>query len=240
MPRALFKSINLPNRLGGWNGTRSSPSILSIWPLCKLRSVKLPTRRDVVSERWLAERLCICHKKSHKWVHSKGLDWAQCALSSSKVTMCNMKKWTIKVSEKDIFHLCYHLSTKCGCTHIKPTGNEKIRSKPPWRHLCSPFRALVCPSIFAKATSIIRNRWVSTCAARVPSDSPLSYLVLAAKHISAAFPIRCCSALLCWPCCTTGPGWSAPLVPKTDGDCERHTYFHHKELESGSMVPRWI
>lgn len=131
MPRARFKSINLSNRLCGWNGTRSSPGILSIWPLCKLKSVKLPTRRDVVIERWLAKRLCICHKKSHKWVNSEWFDWAQCASFSSKVTICNMKMNYQIFSERYILSLLSCAYTKCVCAHIKPTGNEKILNGPP-------------------------------------------------------------------------------------------------------------
>lgn len=66
----------------------------------------------------------------------------------------------------------------------------------------SSFCALARPSIFAKATSIIRNRWVSPSAACVPSDSLLSYLALAVGDISLAFPIWRCETLLSWPCWT--------------------------------------
>lgn len=48
----------------------------------------------------------------------------------------------------------------------------------------SSLHALVCPSIFAKDTSIIRNRWVSSPGACVPPDSLLSYLVLVANDVS--------------------------------------------------------
>lgn len=229
-----FKSINLSNRLCGWNGVCSSRSILSIWPFCKLKSVNLPTRRDVI-ERWLAKRLCICHKKSHKREHLERLDWAQCASFSFKVTMYNVKINYQSFSERYLLSLSFAY-TKCVCAHMERTGHEKFSNKPPpslplsfnhpfcrWRHLCPLFRALARPSIFAKATSIIRKRWVSASAACVPSDSLLSYLVLAAEDISPAFPTRCCSTLLCWPCCATALGWGGLVEHKTDGDHERDT-----------------
>lgn len=121
-----LKSINLSNRLCGWNGTRLSPGILSIWPLCKLKSVKLPTWRDVVTERWLAKRLCLCHKKSHKWVNPEQLDWARCASFSSKVTMCNLKMNHQSFNERYRLSLLSFAYTKCACAHINPTGNEDI------------------------------------------------------------------------------------------------------------------
>lgn len=197
----------LPGATDRWmnNEINKSHASCSIWPLCKLKSVKQPTRRDFVIEPWLAKRLCICHKKLHKWVNSEWLDRAQCASFSSKVTMCNMKMNYQSFSQRYLLSLLSFAKTKCVRTH---KANRKWEDSKQttffsalvlncpfrrWRHLCLLFLCpCPCPSIFAKATSIIRNRWVSTSAACVPSDSLLSYLVLAAEDISPAFPIWCC------------------------------------------------
>lgn len=84
-------------------------------------------------------------------------------------------------------------------THL-PSHLCLFSSLPQMKTSLSSFHALVCPAIVAKDISIIRNRWVSSPGAFVPSHSLLSYITI-------VFPSVLLNSVFCWPYWIQ-PGWS--------------------------------